>query len=665
MPFPKDLEERFELVETLTRVRGFECFRVVEKRTVRGQFLIRVLPPDLCRDNSVIDEFHLFFGKFSEIPNRTHIPFVYGFSGVPGGTVYVVEEYVSGIPLSQFSLARQGSPDFHHNMLDVITRVCEALHHAHQRSIFHLCITPQDILIDPGSPRKVKLVGFGAPIFLKGGHLKSFSEQARHFLAPEILEGAHSHPSADIYSLAASVKQACPDIEEWNGFLSKCLSSKVSDRPSRSREFGQGLKTLLETKTVQHEEVPLKSPRSGGLQPLLTIRTDPVGAEVRTNGNVLGVTTGAGLSVPWQQGTVIEVGKPGFQPETLSFDAPPSETEITVKLTSAFKLFTNPWGASVLVDGQVVGTTSRDGLIVPWDGVRIEIEKLGYTRELLRFDTPPTESETPVELQPATSAGLKVAKRHWLEVAGYVLGLSALLFLPVIFFIGMRGGSNLSQESDQLRQEISRLSFALSGKEQDNEALRQSNAQGSQEVRNLQDRVKQIESEKLVEKMAEGLSATIQSDRGQLGLAQQRLLEKDKEFQALKDELARNRAENRRQEEEIARLKTVSQQPPTVQRRFIDPQLSGQLLLACREGQTWMVDNLLAKGADPNARGLGLLAYTPLIVASRDGNHALVRLLLKHGADINLRAQSGWKAEDFARANNFHSVLTILRSHSP
>jgi len=665
MGFPNAFDNRFRVLEELPTDKGFECFRVYDKSAQSRECLLRILPGPFSDDRVMVDEFHRFFSRFSEISSRTHVPAVYSFSGVAGSVVYVLEQYLSGTDLWGFVETRRTSPDVHKDVIEVLTKVCEGLHHAHQKGISHLCITAEDILINEDNPRMVKLVGFGTQIFAASKRLDATPEDSRLCMAPEVLAGKEPQPSSDIYSLALALKAVVPELFARGSILSKALSKNPSGRPFRARDFGYGLKEMLEANKVSvgREKTSAKTP--GGLQPLLTIMTEPLGAEVKLNGKVLGITTAYGLSVPWKPGTSMEIGKPGFQTETLNFDVPFQETEITVQLQSALRLWTNPWGASVLVDGKPFGATTREGLVVPWHGCKIEILKNGYTSQILKFDSPPSEPETSVELQPVFSAALTVPKHHWMEIAGYLLGVIALMFLPVVFFIGMRGGSNLSQESDQLRQEISRLSFALSGKEQDNEALRQSNAQGSQEVRNLQDRVKQIESEKLVEKMAEGLSATIQSDRGQLGLAQQRLLEKDKEFQALKDELARNRAENRRQEEEIARLKTVSQQPPTVQRRFIDPQLSGQLLLACREGQTWMVDNLLAKGADPNARGLGLLAYTPLIVASRDGNQALVRLLLKHGADINLRAQSGWKAEDFARANNFHSVLTILRSHSP
>ncbi len=57
------------------------------------------------------------------------------------------------------------------------------------------------------------------------------------------------------------------------------------------------------------------------------------------------------------------------------------------------------------------------------------------------------------------------------------------------------------------------------------------------------------------------------------------------------------------------------------------------LIIAARNGQTEMVDLLLARGADPNLglRGDG----NPLINAARTVRPAIVRTLVEHGADVN------------------------------
>jgi ankyrin repeat protein len=64
-----------------------------------------------------------------------------------------------------------------------------------------------------------------------------------------------------------------------------------------------------------------------------------------------------------------------------------------------------------------------------------------------------------------------------------------------------------------------------------------------------------------------------------------------------------------------------------------EPGLERALLIASRDGQTDIVEQLLAKGADINtvaANGL-----TPLMFATLEHRPAVVELLLSHGANVN------------------------------
>jgi hypothetical protein len=104
--------------------------------------------------------------------------------------------------------------------------------------------------------------------------------------------------------------------------------------------------------------------------------------------------------VPWKQGISIVVEKPGYDPETLDLIEPTHETNIHVTLKlMPLRFVTNPWGASVEVNGRLIGTTDRDGLSVPRDQGEIVIEKYGYKSKKLTFAVPPAEREVVIELE--------------------------------------------------------------------------------------------------------------------------------------------------------------------------------------------------------------------------------------------------------------------------
>jgi hypothetical protein len=58
------------------------------------------------------------------------------------GPVYVFEEYVSGIWLTGFVKNKGISSYFNRHLIELLSKVSEAPHHADQNDIYHLCINP-------------------------------------------------------------------------------------------------------------------------------------------------------------------------------------------------------------------------------------------------------------------------------------------------------------------------------------------------------------------------------------------------------------------------------------------------------------------------------------------------------------------------------------------
>jgi uncharacterized protein len=85
---------------------------------------------------------------------------------------------------------------------------------------------------------------------------------------------------------------------------------------------------------------------------------------------------------------------------------------------------------------------------------------------------------------------------------------------------------------------------------------------------------------------------------------------------------------------------------------------SAELFDAVKSGNVTKVEQLLAAGADPNARGgVGL---TPLISAAMDGRAEIGKLLLNNGADINAKSDSGMTALMLAAALGQKEMAQLL-----
>jgi len=133
---PDSLLEYFEVVGSCPSARVFQPFRVVEKKPGGREFMIRLLPDTFSSDKGLVEAFHEFFTRFSEISNKAYIAQVHSVVGAVNGPVYVLEEFVSGISLNEFVEKKKDAGDLRRDAINVIARVCEALHYAHQKDIF-------------------------------------------------------------------------------------------------------------------------------------------------------------------------------------------------------------------------------------------------------------------------------------------------------------------------------------------------------------------------------------------------------------------------------------------------------------------------------------------------------------------------------------------------
>lgn len=83
---------------------------------------------------------------------------------------------------------------------------------------------------------------------------------------------------------------------------------------------------------------------------------------------------------------------------------------------------------------------------------------------------------------------------------------------------------------------------------------------------------------------------------------------------------------------------------------------------AVRDGKVVLVEDLIRKGANVNARDENL--STPLHVAAECGDVGMCKLLLRHGADPNAKDAISWTPLMWARSRHFEDVLNLLEKLS-
>ncbi|MFZ8806797.1 MAG: ankyrin repeat and protein kinase domain-containing protein [Pyrobaculum sp.] len=86
-----------------------------------------------------------------------------------------------------------------------------------------------------------------------------------------------------------------------------------------------------------------------------------------------------------------------------------------------------------------------------------------------------------------------------------------------------------------------------------------------------------------------------------------------------------------------------------------------ELHIATYKGNVWRVEELLEKGADPNAQDYD--GRTPLHTAASKGDVLIVELLLKHSADLNTQTKFGYTPLHLAAMEGHVDVVRLLLEH--
>ncbi len=130
--------------------------------------------------------------------------------GEEDGNALLVTELVDGSTLAQLSRAGELSD---REVGEIGADLCEALDHAHCRSVVHRDIKPQNVLVTEDGEPRAKLMDFGVARLAGATALTAPGDVVGTlaYMAPEQAEGRDAGPEADVYSLALML------YECWSG----------------------------------------------------------------------------------------------------------------------------------------------------------------------------------------------------------------------------------------------------------------------------------------------------------------------------------------------------------------------------------------------------------------------------------------------------------------
>ncbi len=161
-----------------------------------------------------------FLQRFEQIAqaaaqlNHPNIVSIYDF-GEERGLGYLVMQSVTGGTFK----TRLGKPMAVGEAVSPVIQLARALHHAHQRDVLHLNVSPANILIDQENNNHLLLTDFSLNLLYQPLHLARtglpLGEPA--YLAPEQIEDAPTDTRTDVYSLGALLFEALAGQPPFTG----------------------------------------------------------------------------------------------------------------------------------------------------------------------------------------------------------------------------------------------------------------------------------------------------------------------------------------------------------------------------------------------------------------------------------------------------------------
>jgi eukaryotic-like serine/threonine-protein kinase len=160
------------------------------------QVAVKILREQYASDASFLKRFERE-GQLSAGMSHPNIVSVYDV-GNDQGLHYIVMEHIRGPNLKE--LIRKQGPFSVDGAVFIIAQVASALDYAHQRSLVHRDIKPQNILVDRDGNAKV--VDFGIAKGLQDANLTEAGTGMGtvHYVSPEQARGEPATPASDLYS---------------------------------------------------------------------------------------------------------------------------------------------------------------------------------------------------------------------------------------------------------------------------------------------------------------------------------------------------------------------------------------------------------------------------------------------------------------------------------
>jgi serine/threonine-protein kinase len=221
---------RYELSHELGKGAMGVVYRGRDPR-INREVAIKAIPLADEFDPEDLEQARASFFREAEMAGRLshpHIVTIYD-AGEDGGTAYIAMELLRGQHLVDYTSPAQRLPTA--VAIEIVARLADALHYAHQNQVVHRDIKPANIMFDAPSG-ELKITDFGIARLTDSGRTRTGVVLGTpSFMSPEQLQGRPITGRSDLFSLAVSLYQLLTGQLPFRGDTMPGLMIKIAQEP--------------------------------------------------------------------------------------------------------------------------------------------------------------------------------------------------------------------------------------------------------------------------------------------------------------------------------------------------------------------------------------------------------------------------------------------------
>ena len=239
----KLIDGRYEIIEEIGKGGMARVYKSRDKALNR-YVAVKILKEDYKDDKEFVRRFNTEAQAAASLSNP-HIVSIYDV-GCEDGMYYIVMEYIEGETLKSY-IDRVGVIQWR-KAAEFSLQICEGIEEAHNNSVIHRDIKPQNIIMTPDGVLKITDFGIARAATQATTTMASNNTiGTAHYLSPEQARGGYTDERTDIYSMGVVMYEMLTGVLPFDDSTAVAIALKhIQETPTPITEINPDVPKSLE-----------------------------------------------------------------------------------------------------------------------------------------------------------------------------------------------------------------------------------------------------------------------------------------------------------------------------------------------------------------------------------------------------------------------------------